>query len=71
MQKIHYKQLEADGIGFYGVLAVLGGIVAIGLGCAYYMEHNGHVVTGMTNQVVWGTPHIFAIFLILAASSCL
>ena len=38
---------------------------------ALYMEHNGHWVTGMTNQVVWGTPHIFAIFLIVAASGAL
>ena len=35
------------------------------------MEHNGHVVTGMNNQVVWGLPHVFAIFLIVAASGVL
>ncbi|NNK97876.1 MAG: polysulfide reductase NrfD, partial [Xanthomonadales bacterium] len=35
------------------------------------MEHSGHHVTGMTNQIVWGTPHIFAIFLIVAASGAL
>jgi len=28
-------------------------------------------VTGMTNQIVWGTPHVFAIFLIVAASGAL
>jgi molybdopterin-containing oxidoreductase family membrane subunit len=35
------------------------------------MEHNGHWVTGMNNQVVWGMPHVFAIFLIVAASGAL
>ncbi len=41
------------------------------LACAFYMEHYGHYVTGMTNQIVWGTPHVFAIFLIVAASGAL
>ncbi|MCB1871150.1 MAG: polysulfide reductase NrfD, partial [Gammaproteobacteria bacterium] len=35
------------------------------------MEHSGHWVTGMSNQVVWGLPHVFAIFLIVAASGAL
>ncbi|MBI5462456.1 MAG: polysulfide reductase NrfD, partial [Gammaproteobacteria bacterium] len=43
----------------------------VGLGAAYYMEHHGHYVTGMNNQIVWGTPHVFAVFLIVAASGAL
>ncbi len=35
------------------------------------MEVSGHVVTGMNNHVVWGLPHVFAIFLIVAASGVL
>ena len=35
------------------------------------MEHEGHHITGMTNQIVWGIPHVFAIFLIVAASGAL
>ncbi|MBT4078828.1 MAG: polysulfide reductase NrfD [Gammaproteobacteria bacterium] len=35
------------------------------------MEHEGHWITGMTNQVIWGLPHVFAIFLIVAASGAL
>lgn len=35
------------------------------------METEGHYVTGMNNQVVWGTPHVFAVFLIVAASGAL
>ena len=43
----------------------------IGLGSAHFMEEHGHVVTGMNNQVVWGLPHVFAIFMIVAASGVL
>jgi len=46
-------------------------MVAGGLGGAWYMEHNGHYVTGMTNRIVWGVPHVFAVFLIVAASGAL
>ncbi|MCL4471487.1 MAG: NrfD/PsrC family molybdoenzyme membrane anchor subunit [Sulfuricella sp.] len=56
---------------FYAVLGVIGLVVMAGLGAAYYMEHHGHVVTGMTNQIVWGLPHVFALFLIVAASGVL
>jgi molybdopterin-containing oxidoreductase family membrane subunit len=56
----------------FWLLAVLGALLtAIGLGAAHYMEVNGHVVTGMDNQVVWGLPHVFAIFMIVAASGVL
>ncbi len=56
---------------FY-LVAGLGALVtAIGFLAALYMEEHGHVVTGMTNQVVWGMPHVFAIFLIVAASGVL
>ena len=46
-------------------------VTAIGLGAAHYMELHGHIVTGMNNQVVWGLPHVFAIFMIVAASGVL
>jgi Ni/Fe-hydrogenase subunit HybB-like protein len=56
----------------FWLLVALGGLVtAIGLGAAHFMEVHGHVVTGMTNQVVWGLPHVFAIFMIVAASGVL
>jgi Ni/Fe-hydrogenase subunit HybB-like protein len=50
----------------FGLVLVLGG-----LGAAHYMEEHGHAVTGMNNQVVWGLPHVFAIFMIVAASGVL
>ena len=43
----------------------------LAIGSVFYMEHEGHHVTGMTNQIVWGMPHVFAIFLIVAASGAL
>lgn len=56
----------------FWLLAALGVMVAaIGLGAAHYMEVHGHVVTGMNNQIVWGLPHVFAIFMIVAASGVL
>ena len=67
----HFLAIEGRAPGYYGVLALLGALVLIGLGAALYMEHYGHIVTGMSNQVVWGTPHVFAIFLIVAASGAL
>ena len=56
----------------FWILAVLAaGLTAVGLGAAHFMEEHGHVVTGMNNQVVWGLPHVFAIFMIVAASGVL
>ena len=49
------------------LLAFIGGA----LGAVAYVEHYGHIVTGMNNQIVWGLPHVFAIFLIVAASGAL
>jgi len=68
---LHYREIPGNSAGYYAVLAFLGLLIALGLGAAYYMEHNGHYVTGMTNQIVWGTPHVFAVFLIVAASGAL
>ena len=68
MATIHYSEIDGRSAWFFALLALLGVVVAGGLGAAWYMEHEGHYVTGMSNQIVWGTPHVFAVFLILAAS---
>jgi len=53
-------------------LLALGGLVMLSTLSAYfYIEHHGHIVTGMNNQIVWGLPHVFAVFLIVAASGVL
>jgi len=66
-----FRQIEGTSIGYYSLVTLIVAMIAIGLSAAYYMEHNGHYVTGMTNQIVWGMPHIFAVFLIVAASGAL
>ncbi|MBM4180105.1 MAG: polysulfide reductase NrfD [Betaproteobacteria bacterium] len=54
------------------MLLVLGGLVMLGTLFAFFtLEHHGHVLTGMNNQIVWGLPHVFAVFLIVAASGVL
>jgi molybdopterin-containing oxidoreductase family membrane subunit len=56
----------------YWVLLAAGGAVALaGLYAVHMMEHYGHIISGMNNQIVWGIPHVFAIFLIVAASGVL
>jgi molybdopterin-containing oxidoreductase family membrane subunit len=69
--KIAFREIEGTSGGYLLLLAVLGALTAAGLAGAWYMEHHGHVVTGMTNQIVWGMPHVSAVFLIVAASGAL
>ncbi|MEN8178789.1 MAG: NrfD/PsrC family molybdoenzyme membrane anchor subunit [Pseudomonadota bacterium] len=72
MNKMYYRELYCGTpVRFWMGLGLLATFVMIGLGAAFYMEHNGHWVTGMSNQIVWGLPHVFAIFLIVAASGAL
>ena len=66
-----YRQLREYNNNFNILLVLHVLVIAVGLGAAFYMEHNGHVVTGMNNQIVWGLPHVFAIFLIVSASGAL
>jgi molybdopterin-containing oxidoreductase family membrane subunit len=66
------KTFAQTEIYYFYMLVVLGLLVtAAGLAAVYYMEEFGHVVTGMNNQIVWGMPHVFAIFMIVAASGVL
>jgi molybdopterin-containing oxidoreductase family membrane subunit len=71
MPEIIFKEVNAKSTAFRVLFVVLAGLFLIGLASALYMEHSGHWVTGMTNQVVWGMPHVFAVFLIVAASGAL
>lgn len=71
MKKIEYTKIKGQSIAYYGLLAGLGFMILLGLIATWYMEHNGHYVTGMSNHIVWGMPHVFAVFLIVAASGAL
>jgi len=68
---VHFREIDGNSSGFYGLLGLFGMFILAALGASWFMEHNGHHVTSMTNQIVWGTPHVFAVFLIVAASGAL
>jgi len=70
-KNIPFLAVEGRSSGYYGLLALLGAFILASLGAFYFMEHNGHYVTGMSNEIVWGIPHVFAVFLIVAASGAL
>jgi len=71
MTPILFTQIDGKSANYWAMLGWLGAFAAAALGATWYMEHNGHWVTGMNNQIVWGTPHVFALFLIVAASGAL
>ena len=67
---VRYASLDA-GRGYWGLMAALAAAAAAGFAGFLHLEHEGHWITGMNNQVVWGLPHVFAVFLIVAASGAL
>ncbi len=71
MEKINYRELECESPRFWSGLGLLVFLILLAMVAVFNMEHHGHYVTGMTNQIVWGLPHVFAIFLIVAASGAL
>lgn len=56
---------------FYGLVAAGLAVLLLAVLAFHDMETYGHIISGMNNQIVWGTPHVFAIFLIVAASGVL
>ena len=68
---IEYTQINSNTKSFVAVLAALGAVIGLALLSVLHMEHEGHHITGMTNQIVWGIPHVFAILLIVMASGAL
>jgi Ni/Fe-hydrogenase subunit HybB-like protein len=68
---IHLRELQGNSSGYYLLLAGLGLVLLPAAWAVWTMEHHGHIVSGMSNQIVWGLPHVFAVFLIVAASGAL
>ncbi len=66
-----FTVIEGRSTGFYALLAGLAVLIAAGLWAAHHIDTEGHHITGMTNQIVWGIPHVFAVFLIVTASGAL
>ena len=71
MANVQYTMIKGTSFGFWALLGLFGAFIVAGLGATYMMEHNGHWITGMNNAIVWGMPHVFAVFLIVAASGAL
>jgi Ni/Fe-hydrogenase subunit HybB-like protein len=71
MASITFREVEGSSLKYWLLLGGLGLFVLFGALAWNYMHHHGHVVTGMDNQIVWGLPHVFAVFLIVAASGAL
>jgi molybdopterin-containing oxidoreductase family membrane subunit len=71
MKRIVFSEIEGRSAGFRGLAAILVMLFLTGLAAVVYVEHAGHYVTGGSNQVVWGIPDVFAMFLIVSASGAL
>ena len=71
MASITFREVEGSSPKFWMLFGALGLFVLFGALAWNHMHHYGHVVTGMDNQIVWGIPHVFAVFLIVAASGAL
>ena len=56
---------------FYGLVGGALLVLLMGMFAVLSMEEHGHIITGMNNEIVWGMPHVFAIFMIVAASGVL
>jgi molybdopterin-containing oxidoreductase family membrane subunit len=68
MKNISFLEMKETGWSYWLVQGLLGGVILLALAAAHHMETHGHWVTGMNNQIVWGLPHVFAVFLIVTAS---
>jgi len=70
MERVNYREIKASG-GVWTLAVIMAGLIALAGWSVLYVEHHGHAVTGMNNQIVWGLPHVFAVILIVAASGAL
>jgi Ni/Fe-hydrogenase subunit HybB-like protein len=70
-ESIVYRALGGGSTRYWGLLALLAVPLALAALAYFYIEHYGHIATGMDNQIVWGVPHVFAVFLVIAATGAL
>ncbi|MCY4285278.1 MAG: polysulfide reductase NrfD [Thiotrichales bacterium] len=71
MRHIEFRETEGRGAGFPALVLLLALVTLAGVLAGHHMDVEGHHVTGMNNRIVWGLPHVFAVFLIVAASGAL
>ena len=70
MERTLYREIKATR-QIVQLAVLLAAFIAAAAVAVLYIEHHGHIVTGMNNQIVWGLPHVFAVFLIVSASGAL
>jgi Ni/Fe-hydrogenase subunit HybB-like protein len=68
---LHLSRLDSRGVVFWGFTLGLFAVAFAGYWAAHTLDVNGHILSGMNNRMVWGLPHIVAIFLIVSASGAL
>ena len=68
---VEFRETEGRGAGFPALILLLALVTLAGVLAGHHMDVEGHHVTGMNNRIVWGLPHVFAVFLIVAASGAL
>jgi len=71
IETTRFSSLEAKSVQYWILLAALGLAAVVGYLSSHHMDSHGHYISGMNNQIVWGLPHVVAIFLIVAASGAL
>ncbi len=71
MKRIVYREWRIPSARYWSILGILAAVAGLATLAFGYMEHTGHWVSGMNNSVVWGLPHVFAVFLIITASGAL
>ena len=68
---VDFREIRGRGAGYPALVALLALVTLAGVLAGHHMDAEGHHVTGMNNRIVWGLPHVFAVFLIVAASGAL
>ena len=71
MHPTEFRETEGRGAGYPTLVVVLALVTLAGVLAGHHMDVEGHHVTGMNNRIVWGMPHVFAVFLIVASSGAL
>jgi Ni/Fe-hydrogenase subunit HybB-like protein len=68
---LEFVEIPYQPRGYYAIVGVCAAAMVAGWIAAGEMADAGHHITGMSNRIVWGLPHVFALFLILAAAGSL
>ena len=53
MSEYTLQKLKTCRYAYWGIFLFLGFLILLGIASSAYMEHEGHYVTGMNNQIVW------------------